>query len=44
MKTASAAVVVGTMVTTMAIDGQWVVAAVVAVCIAGAFVVFVSTK
>jgi hypothetical protein len=42
MKTASA--VVATIVTMMAIDGQWAAAAVVAVCTAGAFVGSVSTK
>jgi hypothetical protein len=45
MKTASVVVVVDTIATMMAIDGQWAaVAAVVAVCIAGAFVASVSTK
>jgi hypothetical protein len=45
MKTASAAVVVATIVTMTAIDGQWAAAAaVVAVCTAGAFAGSVSTK
>jgi hypothetical protein len=41
MKTAIA---VATTLMTMAIDGQWVAAAVAAVCIVDAFVVSVSTK
>jgi hypothetical protein len=45
MKTASAAVAVVTIVTMMAIDGQWAAAAVVvAVCTAGAFADSVLTK
>jgi hypothetical protein len=45
MKTASVAAAVVTIVTMMAIDGQWAAAAaVVAVCTAGAFAGSVSTK
>jgi hypothetical protein len=42
MKTASVAV--ATIVMMMAIDGRWAAAAVAAVCTAGVFVVFASTK
>jgi hypothetical protein len=41
MKTASAVV---TIVTTMAIDGQWAVAAAVVACTGDVFVAFASTK
>jgi hypothetical protein len=44
MTTACAVVVVATMVMTIRIDAQWVVAAARDACTGGAFVVFVSTK